>query len=154
MPVWVPRDISEIKPGSFKQSLHIPTVDRPGCTDPNHRYTKTFVLPIKCTCSFFKVTMLYTIQTHITGSTQTYPHCKEDPIYVFPEMKLRGPVPNFHIHVSVSGLYISAICPPVLLQELGRAVSFLGILVSNFGSSVLVVQTYIIPEVLSVNMPP
>ncbi len=24
-------------------------------------------------------------------------HCKEDPIYGFPEMKLRGLVPNFHI---------------------------------------------------------
>jgi hypothetical protein len=28
-------------------------------------------------------------------------HCKEDPIYVFLEMKLSGLVPNFHIHVSV-----------------------------------------------------
>jgi hypothetical protein len=33
-------------------------------------------------------------------------HCKEDPIYVFPEMKLRGLVPNFYIRVSVSNLYI------------------------------------------------
>jgi hypothetical protein len=33
-------------------------------------------------------------------------HCKEDPICVFPEMKLRGLVPNFHIHVSVSDLCI------------------------------------------------
>jgi hypothetical protein len=33
-------------------------------------------------------------------------HCKEDPIYVFPEMKLRGRVPNFHIHVSVSDFYV------------------------------------------------
>ncbi len=33
-------------------------------------------------------------------------HYKEDPIYVFPEMKLRGRVPNFHIHVSVSDLYV------------------------------------------------
>jgi hypothetical protein len=33
-------------------------------------------------------------------------HCKQDPIYVFPEMKLRGLVPNFYIHVSVSDLYI------------------------------------------------
>jgi hypothetical protein len=29
-------------------------------------------------------------------------HCKQDPIYVFPEMKLRGLVPNSHIHVSLS----------------------------------------------------
>ncbi len=33
-------------------------------------------------------------------------HCIEDPIYIFPEMKLRGLGPNFHIHVSVSDLYI------------------------------------------------
>jgi hypothetical protein len=33
-------------------------------------------------------------------------HCTEDPIDVFPEMKLRGLVPNFHILVSVSDLYI------------------------------------------------
>jgi hypothetical protein len=29
-------------------------------------------------------------------------HCKQDPVYVFPEMKRRGLVPNFHIHVSLS----------------------------------------------------
>ncbi len=33
-------------------------------------------------------------------------HSKEDPIYVFPEMKLRGLVPNSYIHVSASELYI------------------------------------------------
>ncbi len=44
-------------------------------------------------------------------------HCKEDPIYVFPEMKLRGLVPIFHIHVSVSNLYIPRIDPPILLQQ-------------------------------------
>jgi hypothetical protein len=27
-------------------------------------------------------------------------HCKEDQIYVFPEMKLRGLVPDFHIHAA------------------------------------------------------
>ncbi len=31
--------------------------------------------------------------------------CKQDSIYVFPQMKLRGLVPNFHIHLSVSNLY-------------------------------------------------
>jgi hypothetical protein len=29
-------------------------------------------------------------------------HCKQDPIDVFPDVKLRGLVPNVHIHVSVS----------------------------------------------------
>ncbi len=33
-------------------------------------------------------------------------HCNENPIYVFPEKKLRGLSPNFHIPVSVSYLYI------------------------------------------------
>jgi hypothetical protein len=44
-------------------------------------------------------------------------HCKEDAIYVFPEIKLRGLVPNFSIHVSVSNLYIPRIGPPILLQQ-------------------------------------
>jgi hypothetical protein len=31
-------------------------------------------------------------------------HGKQDPIYAFPDMKLRGLVLNFHIHVSVSDI--------------------------------------------------
>jgi hypothetical protein len=38
--------------------------------------------------------------------------CKENPIYVFSEIKLRGLVPNFPIHVSVSDLYIPMMGPP------------------------------------------
>jgi hypothetical protein len=34
-------------------------------------------------------------------------------------MKLRGLVPNFHIHVSVSDLYIRTIGTPILLQKIG-----------------------------------
>jgi hypothetical protein len=42
-------------------------------------------------------------------------HCKQDQIYVFPEMKLRGLVPKIHIHESVSDLYIpTMIGPPIL----------------------------------------
>ncbi len=37
--------------------------------------------------------------------------------YVFLEIKLRGLVLNFHIHVSVSDLYIPTIGPPILLQK-------------------------------------
>ncbi len=44
-------------------------------------------------------------------------HCEEGPIYVFPEMKLRGFVPNFRIHVSVSNLYIPTIGPPILMEQ-------------------------------------
>jgi hypothetical protein len=36
-------------------------------------------------------------------------HCKKDLIDVFPEMKLRGLVPNFYILVSVSDYYIPTI---------------------------------------------
>ncbi len=43
-------------------------------------------------------------------------HCTENPIYVFPEMKLRGLVPNFYIRVSVSNLYILRIGLPIWLQ--------------------------------------
>jgi hypothetical protein len=41
----------------------------------------------------------------------------QDPIYVFPEMKLRGLVPNSYIHVSVCDLCIPTIRPPILLQQ-------------------------------------
>jgi hypothetical protein len=74
---------------------------------------------------FFRIGMLnretdwyrgvkYCIQLH--NDTLT-PHWKEDPIYVSPEMKLSGFLPKFHIHVSVSDLYISTIGPPILLQR-------------------------------------
>ncbi len=33
-------------------------------------------------------------------------HCTENLKHTFPEMKLRGLVPNFYIHVSGSDLYI------------------------------------------------
>jgi hypothetical protein len=43
-------------------------------------------------------------------------HCNQDPNYVFPEVKLDGLVPNFHIYVYVSDLYIHTISPSILLQ--------------------------------------
>ncbi len=48
---------------------------------------------------------------------QNWSHRKENPIYVFPKKKLRGLSPNFHIHVSVSDLYIPPIGPPIFLQQ-------------------------------------
>ncbi len=38
-------------------------------------------------------------------------------MYVFPEIKLLGLSPNFHIHVSVNHLYIPTIGPPIFLQQ-------------------------------------
>ncbi len=42
----------------------------------------------------------------IPSSTLTTQHCNKNPIFVFPEQELWGLSPNFHIHVSVSDLYI------------------------------------------------
>jgi hypothetical protein len=42
----------------------------------------------------------------------------ENPNQIFPEKELRGHSPNFHIHVSVSDLYIPTINLPILLQEI------------------------------------
>ncbi len=41
------------------------------------------------------------------SAIRTNTRCKEDPIYVFLEMKQRSPVPNFHIHVSFLGIFVS-----------------------------------------------
>jgi hypothetical protein len=45
------------------------------------------------------------------------PHCKEILIYVFLFWELRGLSPNFHIHVTVSDLYIPRIGPHISLQQ-------------------------------------
>ncbi len=42
-------------------------------------------------------------------------HCTENSKQIFSEMKLRGSIPNFYIHVSVSDLFIPTIGPPILL---------------------------------------
>ncbi len=79
-------------------------------------------------------------------------------IYVFPQKEQRGLSPNFHIHVSVSHLYIPRIGQPIFpaaeyadrlweytirtqkhecrIWDCGRAVPVLGIYVSNFLYSV------------------
>ncbi len=44
-------------------------------------------------------------------------HTANKSIYVVPEKKLRGLSPNFHIHVSVSDLYITTIGPLIFLQQ-------------------------------------
>ncbi len=49
-------------------------------------------------------------------------HYKQDPIYVFPEMKLHSLVLNFHIHVSVSDLYIPMIGPHISCSRIDRPI--------------------------------
>ncbi len=55
-----------------------------------------------------------TFKVHRYTST-VYP-AKKISIYVFLEKELRGLSPNFHIHVSISDLYITTIGPPIFLQ--------------------------------------
>ncbi len=45
------------------------------------------------------------------------PHCSKNPIYIFLFWELRGLNPSFHIHVSVSILYIPRIGPHIWLQQ-------------------------------------
>ncbi len=49
-----------------------------------------------------------------------YKNCKEISINVFPEKKLRGLCPHFHIHVSVSDLYIPPSVRLVWVFSCGR----------------------------------
>ncbi len=44
-------------------------------------------------------------------------HCTANSIYGFPEMKLRGLVPNSYIHVSVGDLHISRVGLHICLQQ-------------------------------------
>jgi hypothetical protein len=41
---------------------------------------------------------------------------------IFPEKDYRGLSPNFHIHASVSDLFISTIGLPILLEEICRPI--------------------------------
>jgi hypothetical protein len=45
-------------------------------------------------------------------------HNTENSKQIFPEKELHGHSPNFHIHVSVSDLYIPTIDLPILLQDI------------------------------------
>ena len=49
-------------------------------------------------------------------------HCNENSIYVFLFRELRGLSPNFHIHVSVSDLYIPRIGPHISCSRIGRSI--------------------------------
>ncbi len=44
-------------------------------------------------------------------------HCNENPFNVFLFWELRGLSPNFHVHVSVSDLYIPRVRPRNFLQQ-------------------------------------
>jgi hypothetical protein len=48
------------------------------------------------------------------------PHCKENPIYVFPEKELRGLSPGFHIHVSLSNYILPGSVHIFSCSRIGR----------------------------------
>ncbi len=49
-------------------------------------------------------------------------HCNGNSVYVFLFWELRGLSPNFHIHVSVSNLYIARIDPHISSSRKGRPI--------------------------------
>jgi hypothetical protein len=112
-------------------------------------------------------TILATPPTAWAGQREPYSsevsfalHCDANPIYIFPEKELHGLSLNFHIHVSVSNLYIPRIGPHIFLQQnrqihrgntyinpsqthecgnwdCGRAIPLVGIFVFEFSALVL-----------------
>jgi hypothetical protein len=74
-------------------------------------------------------------------------HCNESPIYVFPEMELRGLSPNFHIHVSVSDLYIPTMSLPILLHMWTDPGNFWEYLFRIFGCVFAVYRRFSSPRV-------
>ncbi len=91
---------------------------------------------------------------YVEGLVQISMHCTENTIYKFPEKELPGLSSNFHVHVSVSDVYIptgrftyfpaaeyadrsweyinSKQKHECRNSDCGRAIPFLGIYVSNF----------------------
>ncbi len=63
----------------------------------------------------------YSIRYCMLEATLTYNKPKNSN-QIFPEMKLRGIVPNFHIHVSLSDLHIPTIGPQTHYNKIGRPI--------------------------------
>ena len=49
-------------------------------------------------------------------------HCTENLNQIFPEMKLRGLVPNFYIHVFMSDFHIHTIAPQMQHSKIGALI--------------------------------
>ncbi len=62
--------------------------------------------------------LCYSKQEHTVSNSTTLQRTNtKNSKQIFPEKELRGHSPNFHIHVSVSDLYIPMIDLAILLQE-------------------------------------
>ncbi len=65
------------------------------------------LLTVRAVDLYFCTLGAYTLQRHNTENSKQ----------IFQEKELHGLSPNFHIHVSVSDLYITTIFLPILQQE-------------------------------------
>ncbi len=54
--------------------------------------------------------------------SETHLHCNGNSVYMFLFWELHGLSPNFHIHVSVSDLYIPKIGPHISSSRKGRLI--------------------------------
>ena len=79
------------------------------------------LIPKRLDRSNYKPGLIFTVHCLFTAFQRHCPpvnlHCKENPIYVFLFWELHVLSPNFHIHVSVSDLYIPRISPHISLQQ-------------------------------------
>ncbi len=82
-----------------------------------HRLFYTFQVFICCVFPYLPFTYCTcgeAIQYYKTLQRKNAENLKQ----IFPEKEYRGPSPNFHIHVSVSELYIPTLELPFLLEEI------------------------------------
>ncbi len=74
----------------------------------------TQLIGLKKMLSFLQVTTISSIQLPL--------HCNGNTVYIFLFWELHGLGPNFHIHVSVSNLYIPRINPHISSSRKGRPI--------------------------------
>jgi hypothetical protein len=108
---------------AFLRSLHLPEQVGPfqlGGNDQSyhqHIPLTEWQQPKDKKKSFSSVKILHRSSTSkSTGTLQRT--ITENLKQIFPEKEMRGHSPNFHIHVSVSNLYIPTNDLPILLQEI------------------------------------
>ncbi len=70
-----------------------------------------------CNWPLYIITYVFQTARFCKSDVYNHAHCNENTINVFLYWELRGLSPNFHIHVSVSDLYIPRIGPNIWLQQ-------------------------------------
>ncbi len=91
---------------------------------PDARY-RTFLFRTACNSSCTTLWGVRILGYPATASqirSYCYPHCNGNSVYLFLFWELRGISTNFHIHVSVSDLYIPRIGPHISSSRKGRPI--------------------------------